>query len=41
MGPAGPVTPGKATRLSFRIVQPSGQTLADYRRGAGPYTVST
>jgi hypothetical protein len=28
---------GKPTRLSFTIVQPSGQPLTAYRRGAGPH----
>jgi hypothetical protein len=29
---------GTATKLSFRIVQPDGKTLTNYRRGAGPHT---
>jgi hypothetical protein len=36
--PAGTVQPGTPTQLSFRIVQPDGETLTDYRRGAGPHT---
>jgi hypothetical protein len=36
--PAGPVAPGQPIRLSFRILQPSGQTLTDYKQGAGPHT---
>lgn len=36
--PAAAVVPRKPTQVSFRIVQPSGQTLTDYRRGAGPHT---
>jgi hypothetical protein len=36
--PAAPVLPGKPTRVSFRIVQPSGQTLTSFRSGAGPHT---
>jgi hypothetical protein len=29
---------GAPTKLSFRIVQPDGKTLTNYRRGAGPHT---
>jgi hypothetical protein len=36
--PAAKVQPGKPTVVSFRIVQPNGQTLTTYRRGAGPHT---
>jgi hypothetical protein len=36
--PAGKVQPDRPTEVSFRIVQPSGETLTDYRRGAGPHT---
>ncbi len=36
--PAGPITAGRPTRLSFTIRQPSGRALAAYRRGSGPHT---
>jgi hypothetical protein len=36
--PGAGVLPGKATQVSFRIVQPSGETLASYRTGNGPHT---
>jgi hypothetical protein len=36
--PAGTVTSGKPTQLSFTIQQPSGKPLTDYRRGSGPHT---
>jgi hypothetical protein len=36
--PAAPVLPGRPATISFRIVQPSGQTLTHYRQGAGPHT---
>ena len=36
--PAGIVQPGKPIVVAFRIDQPSGATLVDYRRGAGPHT---
>jgi hypothetical protein len=36
--PAGPITPGKPTKVSFRIQLPSGKTLTAYARGAGPHT---
>jgi hypothetical protein len=36
--PAAPIAPGKRTTVSFRIVEPSGQTLTSFRRGAGPHT---
>jgi hypothetical protein len=35
--PAGRAVAGKPTQLSFTIVQPSGQPLTAYRRGAGPH----
>jgi hypothetical protein len=36
--PAAAVVAGKPTAVTLRIVQPSGQTLTQYRRGAGPHT---
>jgi hypothetical protein len=36
--PAGPVTPGKPTTVTFHIVLPSGKTLTRFRTGAGPHT---
>lgn len=36
--PAGPVTAGKQTTVSFTIDQPSGAPLTAYRKGAGPHT---
>ena len=36
--PAGPVTPGKPTTVSFTVDQPSGSALTTYRTGAGPHT---
>ena len=36
--PSGPVTAGKPTVVSFKIRLPSGETLTQYRRGAGPHT---
>jgi hypothetical protein len=36
--PSGVVEPGKAIVVAFRIDQPSGAALVDYRRGAGPHT---
>lgn len=39
--PAGPVQPGKPVKVSFRIVQPSGDklvTMTRFRTGNGPHT---
>jgi hypothetical protein len=36
--PTGTVRPGKPIVVAFRIDQPSGSALVDYRRGAGPHT---
>jgi hypothetical protein len=36
--PSGVVQPGKRFVVAFRIDQPSGAALVDYRRGAGPHT---
>jgi hypothetical protein len=36
--PATTAEPGKPTRVSFSIRQPSGGTLASFKRGAGPHT---
>jgi hypothetical protein len=36
--PAGKLQPGTPIHLSFRILQPDGKVLTDYRRGAGPHT---
>jgi hypothetical protein len=36
--PTGTVRPGKPIVVSFRIDQPSGSALVDYKRGAGPHT---
>jgi hypothetical protein len=36
--PTGPVRPGVPFVVAFRIDQPSGAALVDYRRGAGPHT---
>src|SRR5438132_14217582 len=36
--PTGPVQPGKTIDVAFRIDQPSGGALVDYRRGPGPHT---
>src|SRR5918912_2400897 len=36
--PAGSVQPGKPVVVAFRIDQPSGAALVDYKRGSGPHT---
>src|SRR6266516_2639290 len=36
--PTGAVQPGKQIVVAFRIDQPSGSALVDYRRGSGPHT---
>ena len=36
--PAGPITPGKRTTMSFDIKLPGGATLTQYKTGAGPHT---
>src|SRR5919202_889580 len=36
--PAGVVAAGKPVVVSFRIDQPSGAALVDYKRGGGPHT---
>jgi hypothetical protein len=36
--PAGPISPGKTTTITFTIEQPSGSALTAYRTGAGPHT---
>jgi hypothetical protein len=36
--PTGTVQPGRTIDVAFRIDQPSGAALVDYRRGAGPHT---
>ena len=36
--PAGPVTVGKPTRVSFTITQPNGKPLVHFKRGPGPHT---
>jgi hypothetical protein len=36
--PAGNVQPGRPTKLSFRIDQPSGAPLTRYKTGPGPHT---
>ena len=36
--PAGPVRAGKPTVVSFRIKQPDGTPLTQYKRGPGPHT---
>jgi hypothetical protein len=36
--PAGPVTVGKPTRVSFTIMQPDGKPLLHFKRGPGPHT---
>jgi hypothetical protein len=36
--PAGPLTAGKPTRVSFVIRQPDGQPLTHFKRGSGPHT---
>jgi len=36
--PTGTVRPGKPFVVAFKIAQPSGAALVDYRRGSGPHT---
>jgi hypothetical protein len=36
--PKAPVAAGKPVRVSFRIRQPDGTPLTDFRRGSGPHT---
>jgi hypothetical protein len=36
--PSAPVQAGKPTTISFKIVQPSGQTMTHFRTGSGPHT---
>jgi hypothetical protein len=39
--PTGPITPGKPTTISFKILQPSGgklATMTKFRTGSGPHT---
>ena len=36
--PAGKIEPDHPTTVSFKIIQPSGQPLTAYKRGAGPHT---
>ncbi len=36
--PSTPVEPGKPTRVSFRITEPNGTTLTQFKRGPGPHT---
>jgi hypothetical protein len=36
--PQGSVSPGRATTVSFRIVQPSGKPLTRFKTGSGPHT---
>ncbi|HZR93262.1 MAG TPA: hypothetical protein VFA44_12750 [Gaiellaceae bacterium] len=36
--PSRPVRPGTPTTVSFRIVEPSGQTMTRFRTGSGPHT---
>jgi hypothetical protein len=36
--PAGPVAAGKPVTVSFKIVQPNGQTMTKFKRGSGPHT---
>jgi hypothetical protein len=39
--PTGPITPGKPTTISFKILQPSGNklvTMTKFRTGSGPHT---
>src|SRR5919201_6676324 len=36
--PTGRVRPGKPVVVAFRIDQPSGAALVDYKRGPGPHT---
>jgi hypothetical protein len=36
--PAGAIQPGTPTEISFTIQQPSGATLTNFRKGAGPHT---
>jgi hypothetical protein len=36
--PSGPVQPGKPVTVSFRIRQPNGQPLTQFKRGPGPHT---
>jgi hypothetical protein len=36
--PTAPVQPGNPVDVTFRIDQPSGKPLADYRTGSGPHT---
>ncbi len=36
--PAGPVEAGKPVTVSFKVVQPDGQTMTKFKRGSGPHT---
>ena len=36
--PSAPVEPGKPTRVSFKITEPNGTTLTQFKRGPGPHT---
>jgi hypothetical protein len=36
--PAGPIQPGKPVTISFRIRQPNGRPLTQFKRGPGPHT---
>lgn len=36
--PAGPVAAGKPVTVSFKVIQPDGQTMTKFKRGSGPHT---
>jgi hypothetical protein len=36
--PAGPIQPGQPVTISFRIRQPNGEPLTQFKRGPGPHT---
>jgi hypothetical protein len=36
--PSGPVQAGKPATVSFKVIEPSGQTMTKFKRGSGPHT---
>ena len=36
--PDRPVQPGKPVTISFKVVEPNGQTMTKFKRGSGPHT---
>jgi hypothetical protein len=36
--PSAPVQTGKSTTVSFKIIEPNGQTMTKFKRGSGPHT---